>query len=136
MKEFVLVSLVAAGAVSGATVSLHRASSTTRVIVHVTLMDYMIMPAQRHLPVGRPITLIIANRGHHTHEFVLERANAFDQAIRFHGASYEADDIKPGTTRQVTWTIPQTGTYKLACHIDHHYQKGMRKLITADHAST
>jgi hypothetical protein len=58
-------------------------------------------------------------------------ANAVDQALRFHGTTYEADQIKPGTTRRVTWTIPRKGTYKLACHIDHHYQMGMKTLITA-----
>ena len=33
--------------------------------------------------------------------------------------------------RRVTWTIPQRGIYKLACHIDHHYQMGMKTLVTA-----
>lgn len=99
--------------------------------VHVTLMDYMVMPAQRHVPVGQPITFVITNRGPHTHELVLERANAVDKALRYHGSTYEAADIKPGTTRRVTWTIPQQGTYKLACHLDHHYQMGMKTWITA-----
>ena len=33
--------------------------------------------------------------------------------------------------RRVTWTIPQKGNYKLAGHIDHHYQMGMKTLVTA-----
>jgi uncharacterized cupredoxin-like copper-binding protein len=102
--------------------------------VHVTLKDYKVILARRQLPVGKPITFVITNQGHHTHEFVLERANAFDEAIRYRGTTFEADEIKPGTTRTVTWTIPRTGTYKLACHIDHHYQMGMKTLIRAANA--
>lgn len=44
---------------------------------------------------------------------------------------YEAYEIKPGTTRRVTWTTPRKRTYKLACHIDHHYQMGMKTFVTA-----
>jgi uncharacterized cupredoxin-like copper-binding protein len=97
----------------------------------VTLQDYKVMLAQRHVPVGKPITFVVTNRGRHTHEFVLEAATAVDQALRYHGTTYEAHQIKPGTTRRITWTIPQNGTYKLACHLDHHYQMGMKIMLTA-----
>jgi uncharacterized cupredoxin-like copper-binding protein len=131
MKRFVIMTLVATATVAGVILHAHRAGSTTPPTVRVTLHDYKIILAQRHLPVGKPITFVVTNSGHHTHEFVLEAANAVDQALRFHGTTYEADQIKPGTTRRVTWTIPRKGTYKLACHIDHHYQMGMKTLITA-----
>jgi uncharacterized cupredoxin-like copper-binding protein len=131
LKVFVIIALLAAGAVVGAIVHTNVGSGTTPLTVHVTLMDYMVMPAQRHLPVGKPITFVVTNRGHHTHELVLERANAVDKALRYHGRTYEAADIKPGATRRVTWTVPRKGTYKLACHLDHHYQMGMKTFITA-----
>lgn len=131
MKGFVIITLLAAGAVVGVILHPHRAGATTPMTVRVTLQDYKVDLAQRRLPVGKPITFVVTNRGHHTHEFVLESANAFDKAVRYHGTTYEADKIKPGTTRRVTWTIPQKGTYKLACHIDHHYQMGMKTWITA-----
>jgi uncharacterized cupredoxin-like copper-binding protein len=131
LKGFVILALVAAGAAVGAIVYINGTSGTGPLTVRVTLMDYMVMPARRHLPVGKPITFVITNRGHHTHELVLERASAIDKALRYHGRAYEASQIKPGTTRRVTWTIPRKGTYKLACHLDHHYQMGMKTLITA-----
>jgi uncharacterized cupredoxin-like copper-binding protein len=102
--------------------------------VRVTLKDYRVMLSRNHLPVGKPITFVITNRGHHTHEFVLEPAGAFDRALELDGRSDEADQIKPGTTRTVTWTIPRPGSFTLACHIDHHYQKGMHTLIHASRA--
>jgi uncharacterized cupredoxin-like copper-binding protein len=102
--------------------------------VSVTLRDYRVILSPHHFPVGKPITFVITNRGSHIHEFVLEPATAFDRAIRFDGKTYEADEIKPGATRVVTWTIPRAGGYKFACHLDHHYQKGMRTLVTAGRA--
>ena len=54
-----------------------------------------------------------------------------DRAIRYRGRTYEADDIKPGATRTVTWTIPAAGMYQLACHRSHHYQRGMKTLVRA-----
>ena len=131
MKRSIIITLLGAGAVLGIIVHTHRVGATGPMTVHVTLKDYQVMLAQRHLPAGKPITFVITNRGHYTHEFVLEPATAVDRAIRYHGTTYEADEIKPGATRTVTWTIPQPGAYKLACHIDHHYQKGMKTLITA-----
>lgn len=109
----------------------HRTSAGSHVRVDVTLQDYRVILVRRNLPVGTRITFVITNRGRHMHEFVLEPAHAFDKALRFAGSTDEADEINPGTTRTVTWVIPRQGTYKLACHIDHHYQKGMRTYVTA-----
>ncbi|HEX6507842.1 MAG TPA: cupredoxin domain-containing protein [Chloroflexota bacterium] len=131
MKQVIPAILFGAAAVIGIILHVHQASAGSALTVNVTLRDYRVMVAQHHFPVGKPITFMITNRGHHTHEFVLEAANAFDKALRYRGTTYEAANIKPGTTRTVTWTIPNKGTYKLACHIDHHYQMGMKTLITA-----
>jgi hypothetical protein len=95
LQGFVILALVAAGAVVGAIVHTTGASGTTPLTVHATLMDYMVVPAQRHVPVGKPITFVITNRGHHTHELVLEPANAIDQALRYHGTTYEAASVVP-----------------------------------------
>lgn len=134
MTRLLIIAFLIAGTALGMFLRTHHASASGPMRVRVTLKDYRVIMAQRHLPVGKPITFVITNRGHHTHEFVLEPAKAFDRALEFDGKSDEADEIKPGTTRTVTWMIPRPGTYKLACHIDHHYQKGMRTLVSAGHA--
>lgn len=131
MKRTAIVSVLVLGMALALLIHSHSASASGPMRVTVTLRDYRVIVSEHHLPVGKPITFVVTNRGHHTHEFVLEPAMAYDRAIRFDGKRYEADDIKPGTTRTVTWTIPRSGSYKFACHIDHHYQKGMRTLVTA-----
>jgi uncharacterized cupredoxin-like copper-binding protein len=131
VKRFLGLSVLILGTALGLLLRTYHASASGPTRVNVTLKDYQVILSTRHLPVGKPITFVITNRGHHTHEFVLEMANAFDQAIQFDGKTDEADEIKPGATRTVTWTIPRAGSYKFACHIDHHYQKGMRTYATA-----
>ena len=131
MKGIIVTAIVVTGALAGVTLHAYHASANTPTTVRVTLRDYRVALVQRHLPVGKPITFLVSNQGQHTHEFVLEAANAVDKALRFNGTTYEADEIKPGTTRKVTWTLPGPGRYKLACHIDHHYQMGMKALFTA-----
>lgn len=131
MKRAVIILVLAVGALGFLLRTTHHATASGPTRVSVTLKDYRVILSQHHLPVDKPITFVITNLGHHTHEFVLEPAIAFDRAIHFRGKTYETDEIKPGTTRRVTWVIPRQGMYKLACHIDHHYQKGMRTLVTA-----
>ena len=90
------------------------------VSVTVLLRDFAISMSQRHIPAGTPVKFVIENRGKTMHEAVLEHAGAIDKALEVQGKKYETDDIAPGTTRTVTWTIPHRGGYQLACHKPHH----------------
>lgn len=106
------------------------AARATPVTVKVTLRDYRVAMSRHALPVGIPIRFVITNRSQTTHEAVLERAGADDDALEVRGKEYEADHIGPGTTRTVTWTIPRAGTYQLACHMPGHFQMGMKTRFT------
>jgi uncharacterized cupredoxin-like copper-binding protein len=86
--------------------------------------------SSHRLPAGKPIRFIITNRGQAMHETVLEQVGAVDKALEVRGKDYEADDIAPGTTRIVIWTIPHAGRYQLACHMPGHFQMGMKTLFT------
>jgi uncharacterized cupredoxin-like copper-binding protein len=104
---------------------------THTLAVRVVLRDFTISMSTHRIPAGTPIRFVITNRGQATHETVLERAGADDKALEVRGKEYEADDIAPGTTRVVTWTIPQAGKYQLACHMPGHFEMGMKTLFTA-----
>ena len=106
------------------------AARANPVIVKVTLRDYGVAMSRHALPAGAPIRFVITNHGKAMHETVLERAGADDKALEVRGKEYEADDIAPGTTRTVTWTIPQAGTYQLACHMPGHFEMGMMTRFT------
>ena len=116
---------------AGGLVAPHPAAASAPITVRVTERDFAIALSRTRLPAGRQIRLVVTNRGPSTHELVLEPAAAVDKALRYRGTTYEADGIRPGTTRTVIWTIPRSGTFKFACHIGHHFQLGMRTLVRA-----
>jgi uncharacterized cupredoxin-like copper-binding protein len=105
-------------------------AATSHARVAVTLRDYTIAMSRHRLVAGQPVTLVITNRGKAMHEVVLARFGAGDHALHVGGKEYEAEHIAPGTTRTVTWTVPHTGKYELACHMPGHYQMGMRTAFT------
>jgi uncharacterized cupredoxin-like copper-binding protein len=86
--------------------------------------------SRHRLPAGTAIRFVISNRGKAMHEAVLEPFGADDKALTVRGKKYEADDIAPGTTRTVTWTVPHAGTYQLSCHMPGHFQMGMKTTFT------
>jgi uncharacterized cupredoxin-like copper-binding protein len=116
--------------VSGMRAEVAGAASPKTITVHVTLREFTISMSRRTLPARTPIRFVIANRGSVEHETVLERAGAVDKALEVRGREYEADDIAPGTTRIVTWSLPSAGHYQLACHMPGHYQMGMKMTFT------
>jgi uncharacterized cupredoxin-like copper-binding protein len=74
---------------------------------------------------GEPITFAVTNTGVETHEVVLEKAGDADVPLSADGVESEIEDIAPGATAELVWTITEPGTYQLACHIPGHYEKGM-----------
>jgi uncharacterized cupredoxin-like copper-binding protein len=92
----------------------------------VTLSEFKVEISNANLPAGTAVTYVITNNGKITHEMVLEKAGVADEPLEFNGVGQEAEDIEPGTTRSVEWTIPDAGGYQLACHVPGHYEAGMK----------
>lgn len=121
-----ITAIAIAGLQYGNTTQAAGTAKVKPVSVTVLLRDFTISMTQHHIPAGTPVTFILENRGKAMHEAVLERAGAVDKALEVRGKKYEADDIAPGTTRTVTWTVPRHGEYQLACHKPGHFQMGMK----------
>ncbi|HEU5433572.1 MAG TPA: hypothetical protein VFU81_18035, partial [Thermomicrobiales bacterium] len=65
-----------------------------------------------------------------THELVAEPAGVVDHALEGAGEperAAEAENIAPGTTRELPWIFTTAGQYQLACHKPGHYEAGMVK---------
>jgi LPXTG-motif cell wall-anchored protein len=105
--------------------SVGLASASAPVTVNVALSEFKIEMSSANLPAGTSVTYVITNNGKLKHEMVLEKAGVVDEPLAFNGAEQEAEDIEPGTTRTVEWTIPEAGQYQLACHVEGHYEAGM-----------
>lgn len=91
----------------------------------VTLADFSVVISPTTAKAGEPITFVVTNTGAEMHELVLEKAGDDDVPLSADGVESEIEDIAPGTTSEMTWTITEPGTYQLACHIPGHYEQGM-----------
>lgn len=101
--------------------------------VGVTLKEFEVTMDKTSIPAGKVI-FNIENTGGLRHEVVLEKAGQPDTPFEMDGKVSEAEDIEPGTTATLEWTIDEPGEYQLACHVDEndvdHYGQGMVQTFT------
>ena len=109
-QSVILVALLALVAIG---LALMLRSGET-VGIQVTLSDYAIATSPYEVKRGDQVTMTIRNVGAVAHELEIE------------GYDLEAEDIQPGQTRELTFKATQAGTFELVCHLDDHYQRGMR----------
>ena len=83
-------------------------------VVHVKLSEYTIAMDVATIPAG-PVQFIIENVGKEVHEVVLEFAGAMDTPFELNGKESEVEDIAPGATVTLDWTLDQPGEYELIC---------------------
>ena len=71
----------------------------------------------------------LENAGKEKHEGVLELAGADDKPFEANGKTSEVENVMPGQTATLEWTIDKPGQYQLACHINEnnedHFASGM-----------
>ena len=132
MKRY-LIGVIAALVSALAFASLANAQAATA--VKVTLSEFTVEMSGTTLAAGTKVTYTITNNGKIKHEMVLEKEGVTDEPLAFNGTEQEAEDIEPGTTRTVEWTIPEAGKYQLACHVEGHYEAGMKTAFIAEAAA-
>lgn len=105
----------------------------------VKLTDTLKMePAEMSVKAGEPVTFVVTNVGAIDHEFYLGDAAAQDAHEMEMMASMgpmSVDDslgftVKPGETKELTFTFPKAGQMLAGCHIPGHYPAGMKMAIT------
>ena len=99
-------------------------------VVQAKLNEYSIILDQSSIPAGA-VKFEFENIGTEEHEVVLEPAGAEDEPFELNGEASEAEEIQPGETRTLEWTLDQPGEYQLGCYITNegdtqtHAMKGM-----------
>jgi uncharacterized cupredoxin-like copper-binding protein len=123
------------GGSTTASTSASAASSTTR--IEVKLTDTLKMePASMSVPAGVPVTFVVTNTGAIDHEFYLgdEAAQAeHDEEMAMGGMTHDEPEgigLKPGETKELTYTFAEAGTTLAGCHVPGHYVAGMKAQIT------
>ena len=98
------------------------------VAVPVTVGDMSVNMTQTDLKPNTLYSFVITNTGAATHEVVAEQAGKVDQALEGPNEpeeQAEAEDIEPGTVRELSWFFTTDGQYQLACHKPGHFEAGM-----------
>jgi len=131
----VVAALFAAGC--GGSASADQPTTTGGpVVVKVTLTEWGVSMSRTRVPANRPVRFQIENTGKVEHEMVLEPDGSSDEPFEMAGVAgttfeSEVEAIHPGATISVTWKLPGKGAYQLACHVEGHFERGMKASFTA-----
>lgn len=113
-------------------------ASATATRIEVNLTDALkIEPASMTVPAGVPVTFVVTNSGATDHEFYLgdEEAQAAHEKemAEMGGMAHDEPEgiaVKPGETKELTYTFGETGQTLAGCHVAGHYPGGMKATIT------
>ena len=116
--------------------SLIRSAGATR--IEVTLTDALrIEPAAMTVPAGLPVTFVVTNSGATDHEFYLgdeaAQAEHEKEMAEMGGMTHDEPEgiaVKPGETKELTYTFAGAGETLAGCHVVGHYGGGMKATIT------
>ena len=101
--------------------------ASPRVIRVIAGPGYAFSPSTIAVARGETVTFLVTTMGPTVHEFMVGPADAVaaDQA-----GTPEVADIDMMATKSLTYTFEGPGPYAFACHVDDHYEAGMRGAIT------
>jgi Uncharacterized copper-binding protein len=138
-----IVVLVAAcssggGATAPPSASAAPSVSAAAIRVEVKLTDALkIEPAAMTVPVGVPVTFVVTNAGQVDHEFYLGDEEAqveHEKEMGVRGGMThdepEGIGLKPGESKELTYTFAEAGKALAGCHVVGHYGAGMKAEIT------
>ncbi len=112
-------------------------SSGAAQTIEVKLTDALRMePAEMTVTAGQPVTFKVTNSGAADHEFYLgdEAAQSMEEQKMLSGEMVmdtpDGISLKPGETKEFTYTFATAGQTIAGCHVAGHYAGGMKAVIT------
>ena len=123
---------------ASATVAPSASAAATR--IEVKLTDALRMqPARMSVKAGVLVTFRVTNSGATDHEFYLGDAAAQmeheQQMSAMGGMTHDEPEgiaLKPGETKELTYTFDAAGQTLAGCHQPGHYGNGMKATITVE----
>ncbi len=148
MKRFVILSIVGV-LVAALTVGASAAAKVQKVTV--TLTDFKFTPKTVSIQAGTPVELTLVNKGAVEHEFMVYAApkaapddwdeyvmeNTYfknmgevETVFRNQGAVASTSmfevELEKGKSATVKFTPARKGTFEIGCHVEGHYEAGMK----------
>lgn len=117
------------------------ANADGSVNVDVTLRDFAIESSLTSFKVGVPYHFIITNEGAIDHELMIIQPMmpgmdmTMEEMDAMALAYVEEDELTPGATQTLDYTFTEpapAGSLEMSCHIEGHYEAGMRLPITVE----
>lgn len=113
-------------------------SSPAAQTIDVKLTDALRMePAQMTVKAGQPVRFVVTNTGATDHEFYLgdqaAQGEHGKEMMSMGGMTHDEPEgigLKPGETKELTYTFPEAGMTLAGCHVTGHYGAGMKAQIT------
>ncbi len=91
------------------------------------------------VPAGSPVTFVVTNTGASDHEFYLgdeaAQAEHAEEMADMGGMTHDEPEgigVKPGETKELTYTFAEAGMTLAGCHVAGHYGAGMKAEITVE----
>lgn len=122
--------------------------------VTITLTEFKFTPVRITLQAGVPAEIVLVNRGKSEHEFMAyttpkAKVSDWDEYImantyfkdigevegEFEGIGAVAGtsifelEVQPGKRAEVKFTPSRTGTFEIGCHVEGHYEAGMKAVL-------
>lgn len=89
------------------------------------------------VPAGVPVTFVVTNAGSTDHEFYLGDEDAQgeheQEMMSMGGMTHDEPEgiaVKPGESKELTYTFAEAGEALAGCHVVGHYGAGMKAAIT------
>jgi len=103
----------------------HKPSS---VEVQVTVSEYSFKSSLTTFSAGTVYHFKITDAGTMAHDWMIMPAGETDESKAL--VKIEDSDLKPGVTLTRDFTFSQAGEFEFACHVEGHYEKGMKLPIS------
>ena len=101
--------------------------ASPRVIRVTAGPGFVFTPSTIAVARGETVTFVVTTMGPAIHEFMVGPA---DDVATHQPGTAEIDDIGMMQTKSLTYTFDGSGPFAYACHVEGHYEAGMRGAIT------
>jgi uncharacterized cupredoxin-like copper-binding protein len=110
------------------------AAVPSRKVIELQMVEFAFHPSTIQLDVGRPVRLVLINRGQIAHQFEsaflqTTPVTIIDDALQVEARGLDVIRVDPGRSARLEFLPRQRGRFAFACTIEGHREVGMKGTI-------